>query len=208
MQINLRKEYKKVEIFEKKIADYTGSKYAVCVDCCTNALLLSFLLSEEQYVTLPTNTYVGVAFAAHHAGKKIKFISSYWKGCYLIPPTNIYDSAKRFTCNMYIKKSIMCVSFHYKKHLKIGRGGAILTDSKTIANQLKLMRNCGKDVTKSMSKQTYNVVGYNMLMHPDLAEKGMELLKTLPKNNEDLPDEYYGDLEQQLKPLLPNTIIK
>jgi dTDP-4-amino-4,6-dideoxygalactose transaminase len=30
-----------INIFEQKIAVYTGFKYAICTDCCTNAIILS-----------------------------------------------------------------------------------------------------------------------------------------------------------------------
>ena len=44
----------------------------------------------------------------------------------------IVDSATRFTKNMYINKTLTCLSFHHRKHLPIGRGGMILTDSKKL----------------------------------------------------------------------------
>ena len=46
-----------------------------------------------------------------------------WKGIYQLTPFPIYDSAKRLTSNMYIPGSIMCLSYHIKKPLKIGKGG-------------------------------------------------------------------------------------
>lgn len=197
--LNLLEEYKKVEQFECLLAAYTGAKYAVCVDSCTSALHLCLLRSKENVIHLPSNTYVGVAMAAQHAGKSVVFDDIEWAGIYQINPTNIYDSAKRFTCDMYIPRSLMCLSFHYKKHLKIGRGGAILTDDEEVYEWLKLARNCGKDSSIPLSNQTFNVCGFNMLLHPDLAVKGVELLKELPINNDDLPYEYYGNLKEQIK---------
>jgi dTDP-4-amino-4,6-dideoxygalactose transaminase len=197
--INLQKEYEQVEFFEQLLAAYTGSPYAVCVDSCTNALLLCLLQSKEKTITLPSDTYIGVAMAAQHAGKHITFTDTRWTGAYHISPTNIYDSAKRFTSDMYIPETLMCLSFHYKKHLKIGRGGAILTDNKDVYEWLKLARNCGKDSRIPLSVQTFNICGFNMLLHPDLAAKGIDLLKELPSTNSDLPYEYYGDLRQQIK---------
>ena len=29
-----------IDLFEKKVAKFSGSKYAVAVDCCTNAIFL------------------------------------------------------------------------------------------------------------------------------------------------------------------------
>ena len=96
----------------------------------------------------------------------------------------------------------MCVSFHYKKHLKIGRGGAILTDSIDAANWFRLARNSGRCTSVLLQEQAFNVLGYNMLFHPDLAAKGIKLLKQLPVHNTDLPYEYYGNLQQQMSSLL------
>jgi len=47
------------------------------------------------------------------------------------------DAAKRFTSGMYEKGIAMCLSFHIKKHLKIGKGGMILTDNATLVEWLK-----------------------------------------------------------------------
>lgn len=199
---NLHKKYEIVDLFENLLAAYTGAKYAVCVDSCTSALLLSLIYNNDTKITLPNDTYVGVAMAAKHAKKQIIFEDKLWTGMYQIMPTNIYDSAKRFTCDMYIPGSVMCLSFHYKKHLKIGRGGAILTDDVDMYKWLKLARNCGRDTQLPLYEHIYTVCGYNMLLHPDLAQCGIELLKQLPIHNDDLPYEYYGDLQCQMQSIL------
>jgi len=195
---DLLQEYKKISNFEKDICQYTGSKYAVAVDCCTNALLLCFKYVSPLKVILPKNTFIGVANAAIHAGSKIEFDDIEWSKKYKIFPTQIYDCARYLTGGMYIPGSLMCLSFHYKKHLKIGRGGAILTDSKKAYDWFILARNNGKDITKNLQDNVYEFPGYNMLLHPDLAEKGSKLLEKLPYTLSPLPDEYYGDLSKQI----------
>ena len=197
--INLLEEYKKVERFEQALSAYTGAPYVICVDSCTNALSLCMKYSKVESIILPANTYVGVAMAALNTGINVRFEDILWQGLYRIQPTNIYDSAKRFTSDMYIPGSFMCLSFHYKKHLKIGRGGAILTDSSTACEWFRLARNCGRRIDIPLSQQTFTVQGYNMLLHPDLAEKGLKLLKKQKKTNTDLPFEIYGDLREQIK---------
>jgi len=197
--INLLKEYKKVERFEKALAEYTGAPYVACVDSCTSALLLSLKYSNVKQITLPANTYVGVAMAAMNIGITISYKDIDWQGIYKIEPTNVIDSAKRFTSGMYKSGTNMCLSFHYKKHLKIGRGGAILTDSYEAYEWFKLARNNGRRIDTPLCEQTFTVQGYNMLLHPDLAVKGLRLLKKLNHNNDDLPYEFYGDLRTQLK---------
>ena len=55
------KKYKKkdpwdlVKLFEKKIANYSGSKYAVSTDCCTNAIFLCLKYSNKKssFLTIP-----------------------------------------------------------------------------------------------------------------------------------------------------------
>ena len=195
----LVKLYKAFSDLEFTIAKYCGSKYCVLVDSCTSALFLCFQYFNPKQIILPSNTYIGVATAAHFNNVKIKFKDIKWSGIYKIDPLPIYDSARRFTSNMYIKDSFMCLSFHYKKILKIGKGGAIILNDKKAYDYFIRARNCGKDVTIPLYKQTFSLPGLNFLMHPELALKGIELMKCLPQDNKDLPDEYYGDLQKQFK---------
>lgn len=204
---DLRREYKKVERFESELSEYTGAPYVVCVDSCSSALLLCFIQDDSSYVVIPKNTYVGVAQAAINASKNIMFKDIAWKGAYNISPTNIYDSAKRFTSNMYIPGSNMCVSFHYKKHLNIGKGGAILTDNKEQFLWFQTARNNGRDIDLPAKEQTYRQRGYNMIMPPLLAQRGRRILKKLNKINDDLPLENYGDLSIQMQSLCFNKFL-
>jgi len=195
----LQKLYTNVERFEEALCVYTGSRYAIAVDCCTNALLLCLQYTASKKIILPKNTFIGVAAIAKHLNIEIAYQDISWNGIYKISPTNIFDSARRFTSNMFIPKSFMCLSFHYKKHLKIGRGGAILMDNKKAYDWFKLARNCGKNTKQPLPEQTYSVCGWNMLLHPELAKKGNMLLKKISKHNPDLPHEHYGNLELQVK---------
>jgi len=195
---NLQNLYKIVEQFEINLCQYTGSKFAVAMDCCTNSLLLCMQYLAPKQIVLPKNTFIGVAAAAKHLNIDLTFKDINWSGMYRLDPLNVYDCARRFTSNMYKPGSFMCLSFHYKKHLKIGRGGAILLDDEKAYQWLLKARNCGKDVTRSLPEQSYDICGWNMLLHPDLALKGIALLRDLPKHNSDLEDEYYGDLSKQI----------
>jgi dTDP-4-amino-4,6-dideoxygalactose transaminase len=38
----MRNAFGVVDEFERRVAEYAGSKYAVAVDCCTSALFLCF----------------------------------------------------------------------------------------------------------------------------------------------------------------------
>ena len=71
-----------VEYFENLIAEYAGSKYAVAVDSCTNALFLSIQLSETttEPISVPKRTYISVPMQIAHCGYKLQFNSLEWSG--------------------------------------------------------------------------------------------------------------------------------
>ena len=47
-----------VELFEHKVAEFTGSPYAVAVDCCSHGLFLSLkYLNAQGTITIPTHTH-------------------------------------------------------------------------------------------------------------------------------------------------------
>ena len=120
-------------VLKKKIALFSGSKYAVAVDCCTNAIFLSLkYFKSKKKIIIPENTYISVLSAINLANYKFKTENIKWQGYYYLKPLPIVDSATRFTKNMYINKTLTCLSFHHRKHLPIGRGGMILTDSKKL----------------------------------------------------------------------------
>ena len=63
-----------VDLFEKKVAEYAGSKYAVAVDNCTDGLFLCLkYLKATGEVIIPSKTYVSVPCTIIHAGCKVKF---------------------------------------------------------------------------------------------------------------------------------------
>ena len=58
-----------VKIFEKKLAKYSGSKYAITVDCASNALFLCLKFRQVHgEVVIPARTYVSVPMQISHAG--------------------------------------------------------------------------------------------------------------------------------------------
>ena len=136
--------YKIVQMFEEEVADYVGSPYAVSVDSCTNALFLVCKYLKVKEVTIPSKTYLSVPQSIIHSGGEVVFDTTKetndWSGIYQLKPYPIYDSAKRFTSEMYIPNSFMCLSFHIKKHLKIGKGGMILTDNEDAVKWFKKAR--------------------------------------------------------------------
>jgi dTDP-4-amino-4,6-dideoxygalactose transaminase len=196
--------FKTVSMFEEELAEYTGAPYAVAVDSCTNALFLSFMyykLIKYGYlgvsgmliptITVPNRTYLSVPQSILHAGYDIRFKDFNWTGAYQLEPLPIWDSAKRLTSNMYIPGSYMCLSFHIKKTLPIGKGGAILTDNKEVVEWLKMARYEGRH-EKNYKDDDIVFNGWNMYMSPESAARGLNLLMNYPKDVPDLgePGDY------------------
>src|SRR4030042_2055321 len=129
----MKNPYEIVKMFEKAVAEYTGAPFAIAVDSCTNALFLCCKRLSVDKVYVPKHTYLSVPQSILNAGGQVFFRDIEWQGIYYLDPYPIIDAAKRFTSCMYIPKTYMCLSFHIKKHLKIGKGGMILTDDSASA---------------------------------------------------------------------------
>jgi SAM-dependent methyltransferase len=187
--------------FEELLCKYTGAKYAVTVDNQSNGLFLSLLYEgiKGKEITIPSRTYPSVPCEILHAGGFVKFSpieGKTLKGPYQLSPTRVWDSALRFTNNMYLPGSFMCLSFTGPyKHLKLSKGGAILTDDHEAYLWFKRMRFSGR---RECSYHTDNLdmVGFNFYMMPELAARGILMMSQFydmegnPKSNEDLEIAY------------------
>tara|TARA_R110002020_G_scaffold275273_2_gene490467 strand:- start:1725 stop:2327 length:603 start_codon:yes stop_codon:yes gene_type:complete len=173
--------WKIVEMFEENLAEYCGSKYAVAVDNCTDAMLMCCQYLGVTEATIPCSTYLSIPQSIMNAGGTVKLRDYKWKGIYQIEPYPLYDAAKRFTSGMYIPDTYMCLSFHHKKTLKIGKGGAILTNDPEAVKWFKMARYEGRDHIND----DISICGWNAYMTPEQAARGMTLLQTIPEHNED-----------------------
>ena len=186
--------FKIVQMFEEEVAEYAGASYAVALDNCTDALFLCCLYSKVQEVQIPKKTYLSVPQSIISAGGKVLFEDLDWKGIYQLKPYKIYDSARRFTSNMFISDSLMCLSFHPKKILKMRKGGMILTDDLDAYRWFKKMRHEGREEIP-YKQDNIKMIGWNMYMTPPDAAEGLWLMSAMPKDNEDSFEEY-SDLTQ------------
>ena len=198
--------YRITEAFEKALADYTGAPFAVAVDNCSNALFLALKYDgiEGKEITIPARTYPSVPCEIIHAGGKVNFTKVEGKtiaGAYPLIGSRVWDSALRFTAGMYIPGSFMCLSFTGpRKHLKLGKGGAILTDNYNAYHWFKRSRFSGRREC-SYHADIFDMTGWNFYMAPQIAAQGLLLMAGFydldgkPKHNEDicLP---YPDLSQ------------
>jgi dTDP-4-amino-4,6-dideoxygalactose transaminase len=190
-----------VDLFEKKVAKYAGSKYAVAVDNCTDAIFLCLkYLKCEEYpcpIHIPKQTYVSIPMTIHNAGCKFKFKDYRWEGLYQLDPYPIYDSALRFTKGMYIQDSFQCLSFHRKKILKLTKGGMILTNDKNAADWFKTVRAKGRHPHENVmyTDEKFTEMGWNMYLPPEYAARGILIFDQLPEHNDDAGGfEKYHDL--------------
>ena len=193
----MRNPFEIVAWFEEAIAEYTGAPYAISTTSCTEAIFLccKYLGIEGQKVTIPKRTYLSVPQSILQAGANLEFEDLDWEGIYQLKPLPIYDSAKRLTSGMYKKGSYMCLSFHHKKHLKIGKGGMILTDDKEAVDRIKKLRYEGRTIGLPYHKDPINEGGWNMYITPEQAARGLVLLSDFPKHTQDqIEDPPYRDL--------------
>ena len=175
-----------VQIFEERVAAYAGSKYAVSVDNCTNALFLCLkYLNATGEIEIPKNTYISVPQTIIHAGCKPKFVDMEWSGAYKLHPYNIVDGATRFTKGMYVQDSYHCLSFHAKKTLNISKGGMILTNDYESVKWFKKARYEGRDTSILYSEDKLGFLGWNMYMPPEQAAVGILKFDKLPEINPD-----------------------
>jgi dTDP-4-amino-4,6-dideoxygalactose transaminase len=177
--------YKITEDFEKSLSDYTGAPYVVTLDNMSNGLFLALYYEHkikdrtEKIITIPSRTYPSVPCEIIHAGLKVGFEpveGRTIKGAYHLKGSNVWDSALRFTADMYIPNTHMCISFTGPyKHFKLSKGGAILTDDYQSYLWFKRARYSGRRET-SYHDDHFDMLGWNFYMMPELAARGMLLM--------------------------------
>jgi dTDP-4-amino-4,6-dideoxygalactose transaminase len=193
--------YKITEEFEEKLAHYTNSKYVVTLDNMSNALFLALYYEHkiknrtENIITIPARTYPSVPCEIIHADLKVGFEpveGNTIKGAYQLKGSNVWDSALRFTADMYIPNTHMCVSFTGPyKHFKLSKGGAILTDDHEAYLWFKRARYSGRREV-SYHDDNLDMLGWNFYMMPELAARGLLLMNQFynvdgsKKQNQDL----------------------
>ena len=186
--------------FEAELCRYTGAPFAVAVDNGANAMALCLMRENVRglEISIPERTYMSCPCEILLAGAKIKWLpvegetltGEYWLG-----GTRILDSALRFTHNMYRAGQLQCLSFTGAfKHLKLGKGGAILCDNEEDYKWFKKARNSGRDEC-SYHTDNFTMLGRNCYMMPEIAARGLLLIqqfwtldgKPIPQEDKTLP---------------------
>jgi dTDP-4-amino-4,6-dideoxygalactose transaminase len=192
--------------FEEALCHYTGAKYAVALDNESNALFLTLTYENirGKIISIPSRTYPSVPCEIIHAGGRVHFIpipGKTLRGAYPLIGSRTWDSALRFTAGMYLPRTFMCLSFTGPyKHLKLSKGGAILTDDYQAYLWFKRARFSGRREC-SYHTDKLDMLGWNFYMMPEIAARGLLLMKQFydlkdkPIRNEDkeLP---YPDLSK------------
>ena len=180
--------------FEFRIAEFFGAPYAVATDSCTHALELCLRHTEKNEITIPTRTYVSVPMTCMKLGLDWRWRIEDWSDYYYLGYTNIIDAAVLWGENTYVPETYMCLSFQFKKHLNLGRGGMILLQHKSDYDDLKKMSYDGRDLSRPWVEQDIDTIGYHYYMTPEVAKTGIELLNERKKtpgkkwSHEDYPD--------------------
>lgn len=179
--------YKITEDFEKALCDYTGAPHAVAIDNQSNAMFLSLWYENirSKEISIPSRTYPSVPCAIILAGGYVNFEpveGKTLKGAYPLKGSRTWDSALRFTYNMYIPKTFMCLSFTGPyKTLKLSKGGAILTDDYDAYLWFKRARFSGRREC-SYHNDNLDMLGWNFYMMPELATRGLLMMNQFYDN--------------------------
>ena len=180
--------------FEAEIANYFGSSHAVAVDSCTHGVELCLRYKKVDKLIVPRRTYISIPFLANKLGISLEWKDEDWINFYEIGATKIFDAAVLWAPNSYKSGTMMCLSFQYKKHLSLGRGGMILLDDAVAAEQLKKMSYDGRLPEVPWREQNIDTVGYHYYMTPETAQMGLDKLNTARQTEpkkwvvEDWPD--------------------
>lgn len=176
--------------FEEILAEYTGYKYAIVVNSATSALYLSYmvLFRKGSLVSMPALTFVATANAAKNAGlipsiqdverrtlvNEKSHVTVSYSGFPVINGT-LADDAHYIYPNMasFKRQQISCISFHPVKHMTTGEGGAVLTNDVSLANEVRLLANHGRQGTDCI------MAGWNFRMPDFNAALGISQLGRL-----------------------------
>lgn len=175
MKKNKTINFNVIEDFEKELAIFFGAPYAVAVDCCTHGVELCLRYTKANSITVPKRTYLSIPFLASKLGIELIWKDENWQDYYYVTD-NIVDAAVLWKKNSYIPGTFMNISFQFRKHLSLGRGGVILTDNKEAALELKKLSYDGRLPNILWRNQDIDMVGYHYYMTPETAQLGLDKL--------------------------------
>jgi dTDP-4-amino-4,6-dideoxygalactose transaminase len=174
-----------VSLFENTISSFFGSPYSVAVDCCTHAVELCLRYLNVKSVLVPKHTYLSIPMTCKKLNISWNWKDDNWEEYYKLDGSNIYDAATLWRQGSYLPDTFMCISFQYKKHLSLGRGGAILCSNKVDYDALVKLSYDGRERGTPWTSQNISSIGYHYYMTPETAILGLEKFNsaanTIPK---------------------------
>lgn len=208
-----------VKDFEDAVAEYCGAPDCIALDSCTNALFLCLEYFKYLYqgslqgvepgltdtIQIPKFTYLSVPSQIKNAGFKVSFRDEDWTGAYELYPFALFDSARRFTSNMYSDFNsqkympFVCTSHHWSKQLGIQQGGCILFNGQGYSSAREWFERARFDGRKpGLAPKDDNPTwpNWHMYLSPEIAAEGLVRLHHLPKHNADLKNDDYPDLSK------------
>jgi len=188
-----------IEEFEKAISEYTGAPGVVLTDSCTHAIELGIRRKRPpMYASIPANTYLSVLMTLEKLDVSYMFTEEKWDKGYNIGGTGIWDFARTFEKDMFVPRTVQCLSFGHGKPLEIGHGGAILTDNREVYKWLKRASYDGRDPDiKHWKDQKEFDIGYHYMMRPEDAVIGLNKLANNEINTISSPGyKEYPDLRE------------
>ena len=179
--------FESVKKFEQEIASFYGAPYAVAVDCCTHGIELCLRYKRVQKMVVPVHTYISIPLLSKKLNIELEWKEEDWLDFYYIGDTNIIDAAVLWKRGSYIENTFMCISFQFRKHLSLGRGGVILCQNFEDYENLKKMSYDGRIPDVPWASQNISTMGYHYYMTPETAAMG---LKKLPEAMETEPRQW------------------
>ena len=162
-----------VEIFEQRIANFVGAKYACGISSATNAIFLA-LLDKNTTITVPSVIPPVVCNAILTSGNKVDFNDNVdWVGdSYILHSFEDYkivDSAQKIVKNQYKDEcnpeDLMIFSFYPTKPIGSYDGGMIVSDDKEKIDWFKLMCKNGTKFNPQSWQREVIRPGYKMYLN-------------------------------------------
>ncbi len=167
--------FKVIADFEKEIAKFFGAPHAVAVDCCTHGIELCLRHKNVENILVPKHTYLSVPMLSSKLGIEMQWTEEKWQDYYYLTK-DVIDAAVLWRQGSYVPGTHMCVSFQFRKHLSLGRGGIILFDKEDDFDVLKKMSYDGRNPDDPWAVQNIKTIGYHYYMTPETAQMGLEKL--------------------------------
>ncbi len=166
--------------FERVVADFFGAPYAVATDCCTHALELSLRVLDHRHpLVVPRHTYMSVPMMLDKLGITYRLDAINWTDNYDLVKNRVVDAATSWQARSYRPGTLTCLSFQFKKHLPIGRGGMILLDDAALRARLQRMCRDGRDAALTQWEDDVRELGFHYNITPEDAARGILLFQQL-----------------------------